>query len=983
MTVTIDVPTTAPLERDAPERDVLAGLAPAPSHGDGAGDGPGGDESDDVEVAAVTATLVAVSGALSALGAAWMVGGIFRGNEARLVGFLGVLVGGGLSYAATRWRATLLNYLVLPAALLVGAGLMASSSGAGTSSLPALVKDAATSSQVLQPPVDFAPGWRLILVVVLALLTAAASVLALSLARTRLAVAVPVPLTVAAALVQPPGRAVITSAVSLAFVVMALATSYAADGIGETFDARFELRRLGRSAIACVVLIVALIAASNVSFLFPDTSKHRVIPPRRPPVSPPPKDVPLYEVRGPLTGPLRVGVIDVYDVKQHAWLLPPVDNQRLDRLHLPAAVPGPGPTTKGAPSRITVRIDQATGHVLPMVAGASRIDGSASIDYDPRTQTLALANRPVYTGLSYTLTVAPPPTGAQLSAASGTVRPSLKEFLTAPPVPREVEALLAKAPPGAYAKLQFARAALYMHFTAAGQGKPTDVSADRVVQFLRGGKGNPYELTAAEALLARWVGLPSRIGFGYYNGQRLPNGTVQLRPTNASTYLEVNVAPYGWVPVIGTPPRAQESLSRNQQRTNTQIEASPDLGLQLFLPVRQPDNIPLDEYVRYYAVRVVPIAAVAGLLLLAYPVALKRLRRRRRRQWAAAHGPGGSVAVAYCELRDLLVDLALPGRLTTPLELVEIVANDEEHAELAWLVTRGLWGDLRSQLTDEDADNARQLAASVGSRIAKAQPETARLLAAVSRASLRWPFSVEVPNVWWQQRRPRPSLRHSFRRLRPGLATSLIVVLAVLVTGACSGSEAAKPEPRLPLPTRLAPSTIAGLTAHDEDKASKAYIAAARDHNVIVGGGKVLSFSRDGLIQAALQVGQLRPGYVTTDRDVVKAITASFASGGAVDELRAQRGHELFGSTQGSQRLYLWFPTSQSMALLVVRAQITAGAAEALARGLIDYADGRPINERALAAAFAASLPAPSDAGPQSPSPTTTSPARTDSEVTP
>ena len=58
------------------------------------------------------------------------------------------------------------------------------------------------------------------------------------------------------------------------------------------------------------------------------------------------------------------------------------------------------------------------------------------------------------------------------------------------------------------------------------------------------------------------------------------------------------------------------------------------------------------------------------------------------------------MAVAYCELRDRMIDLALPGRGTTPLELVELVEEDEEHAELAWLVTRGLWGDLRSGLTD-------------------------------------------------------------------------------------------------------------------------------------------------------------------------------------------------------------------------------------------------------------------------------------------
>jgi len=922
-------------------------------------------EVDEREVSPVTATLVAVSGGLSALGAAWMVGGMFRGPEARLVAILGVLLGGGLSFAATKWRAPVLQYLVLPAALLVGAGLMSSSSGGGTSSLPSLVKDAATTSQVLQPPVDFAPGWRLILVVVLALLTASASALALALRRTRLAVAVPVVLTVAAALVQPPGSAVTTSAVSVGLVVMGLATSYAADGVGDSFDVGFEMRRLGRSAAAGVVLIAALVAASKVSFLFPDKNSHHVIPPRKPPVSPPPKDVPLYEVRGPINGPLRVGVIDVYDAKQQAWLLPPVDDQRLVRLHLPAAVPSAtGSTvrtaTSGTPALVTVRIDQATGHVLPELAGTARIEGSGSVEYDPRTQTLALPSRPVYTGLTYTLSVPPVPTGAQLSAASGAVPPEEKQFLTVPPPPAAVEALLAKAPQGAYAKLQYLRAALYSKFTAAGQGKPTDVSADRVAQLLQGGTGNPYELTASEALLARWAGIPSRMGFGYYNGQMQPDGSIQFRPTNAATYLEVFLAPYGWVPVIGTPPRAQESLSSNQQRTNTQIKASPDLGLQLLLPVRQPDNIPIYEYVRYYAVRALPIVAGGGLLLLLYPVALKRLRRRRRARWAAAHGPAGAVAVAYCELRDRILDLALPGRGATPLELVELVDEDEEHAELAWLVTRGLWGDLRGQLTSDDALTANQLATSVSNRIAKAQPETARLLAAVSRASLRHPFSPEVPNVWWQTRLPRPNLGVALRRIRPAHATPVVVLLAALFTGGCGGPQATRASVPVPFPTRIAPSIVAGLTVHDEVKAEQEYASHARDRNVIVGYGKVLSFSRGGVIQAALQVGQFKAGYTSTDRQVVKAITASLSADASVVRLRPERAHVLFGSSQGSQRVYLWFPTTQSMALLVVRAQITQGAAEALARGLIDYGAGGTINETALAAAFATSLPPPS-----------------------
>ncbi len=901
-------------------------------------DAPEEVELDTESITAASLGLAAVSAALSAAGAAWMIGGLFRGSGARLVGFLGVLIGTGFAYLATRLRSTVLQYLVAPASLLVGAVLMGSASGAGTSSLPSLVRDAATSSHLLQPPIDFAPGWRLILVVVLALLAAAGCTLALSLSRPRLAVAIPTPLTVVAALVQPGSSAITTSAVAVGVVMMALATSYAADGVGDTFDARFELRRLGRSALAGVILVGLLIAASKVEFLFPDTEQNHVVPPRRPPVSPPQPDVPLYRVKGTLTGPLRVGVIDVYDTKEQAWLLPPVDRSRLERLKLPADVPG-APAASGAATSITVTVQQAKGHLLPTIAGARRVTGDATTDYDPRTQLFELATRPVFTGLEYTVSANPAPNGEQLSKVDESVPRSIREFLDAPPRPPAVEDLMAKAPLARFARLQFIRAELYKKFVAAGQGKPTDVSADRVVELLNGDTGNPYELTASEALLARWAGIPSRMGFGYFDGEKKSNGEVEFRPANAATYLEVYMGQYGWIPVIGTPPRAQQSLSNNQRNNDSSIQASPELGIVVYLPVRQPNALPIYAYARYYLVRALPIVALLGSLLLLYPVGLKALRRRRRAAWAAQRGAAGEVAVAYCELRDHMIDLALPGRATTPLELVELVEPDEEHEELAWLATRGLWGDLRGQLTAADAAAARELAASVRTRITKAQPETVQLLAKVARASLRSPYSAEVPNVWWKLRlRP---------RRRPKMAAMAAVV--ALLFGACS-SGGTKAEPTVAFPTRLAPASVAGLEVHEETKASDAYRKGARDNDVIVSQGKVLSFNKAGLVQAALQVAQLKQGYVATDKDVADAIARSV---GDMKRLKAQRGHAVFNLVDGTQRIYLWFPTPKAMALLVVRAEVTKGAAEALARGLIDYGDGRAMNDVALTAAFA------------------------------
>lgn len=918
-------------------------------------------EADDRVVTPAALGFAVVSGALSSAGAAWMVSGTFRGGEARLIALLGVVVGAGLVWLGTRVRSSVMPYLVLPVALLVGAVLMGSATGAGTSSLGALVRDAVSSSQVLQPPLDFAPGWRLILLVVLALVSSAACSLALALKRPRLAVALPVPLTIVAALVQPTETAVTTGAVAVGFVLMGLSTSFAADGVGDRFDSGFELRRVGRSLLGGLVVVGLLVAASQLSFLFPDQEITRVIPPQRPPISPPQPDVPLYRVDGPLETPLRVGVIDHYDVEEQAWMLPPVDQSRLVRTELPADLVDDAGDEPDA-LRVTVTVEQASGHLMPMPAASYRVEGDAVADYDPRTQSLSFVGRPVFTGLTYEVVSRPAPDGRQLSNVTFDELPAdLEEFLVAPPIPSIVDELLADAPEGEYARLQVLRGALYETFVASGEGQPTDVSGARVVELLNGATGNPYELTAAEALLARWAGLPARIGFGYFRGAQDEGASIEFRPADAATYLEIWMGDLGWVPIIGTPPKAQQSLNNNQRNMDPNIQSAPELGISVFLPVRSGDGLPVFVYARYYLARVVPAVLGLGLLVLQYPVVLKRIRDRRRREWARARGPAGALAVAYCRLRDQMVDLSLPGGGLTPLELVELVDEDEEHAELAWLVTRGLWGDLRGRLTEEDAEIGRRLVASVRDRLTKAQPETARLLARLSRASLREPWSRDVPNVWYELRLrgrlPHPSLRRVIRpvqsllrRVRPTAATSLLVLLAALfITGCSSGQPAAVEDTEAPFPTRLAPDAVAGMIVREEDKAQDAYAEGALDDNVIVDEGKVLSFSRNGLIQAALQVAQLKPGYVTSDDEVARAIADSL---GEMDELRPQRDRELRVLRDGSQRVYLWFPTRNAMALLVLRTQIPEGAAESLSRALIDYGDGLEVNESALSAAF-------------------------------
>jgi hypothetical protein len=80
----------------------------------------------------------------------------------------------------------------------------------------------------------------------------------------------------------------------------------------------------------------------------------------------------------------------------------------------------------------------------------------------------------------------------------------------------------------------------------------------------------------------------------------------------------------------------------------------------------------------------------------------------------------------------------------TPLMYLERFIDDDEHIELAWLVTRVLWGDLQDDASLQLAVAAEELSRSLRRRIGSAQPATVRFVASVSRLSLRNPFAPDL-----------------------------------------------------------------------------------------------------------------------------------------------------------------------------------------------------------------------------------------------
>jgi hypothetical protein len=861
----------------------------------GRSDGPGEEAS---------AVRVAVAAGLAAAAGGWVFAGVFDSWLARLLGLLAPALGAAVAaLAATRYRQNVLAaWAAVPVAVVAG-WLVVLPDGAAA---PRLVVEALRSGGISQPPVPFDPGWRFLLVAIVVLAASAAAGLALSAGNALLAPLLGAGMVVAGVLVQPTDGALI--AVCGALVLLAAAMAVA---VGGESGGGFEARRLGRGAAALAGLVAFVVVLSQLGFLFPDNPDHQVIPPKRPEVPPAAPDRVLFRVKADRPLPLRLGVLDVYDGR--GFLTPPYDSERfrpIDRR----------PASGGV--RVAITVEDLGGHLLPGLAEPQAVTGTgAKVEVDPRTGQLRLPKARARKGLTYTVIGGPVPSAGALDE-SGPAPGALKEFTDVPAPPKLVADLLAAAPGPStpYSRVQFVRAALYNRVVAAGAGNPKDVPPSRVVDFLDGKEASPFEITAAEVLLARWAGVPARLGYGYYD----PSGAAEVRPRNGATWLEAYFEGSGWVPVVGSPPRAKSSFTRAPKKQDPLVRPTDALALVVYVPVRLTTVQLLYTLVRYWLLRVLPLLLAAGLAWALLPVALRALRRWRRRRWATGRGAPDRLLVAYAELRDAAIDLNVGRPDMTALEFTEALAPDDEHRQLAWLVTRGLWGDLQRDLAESDVKAAEDMAASVARRLRRAQPTPNRFGGMVSRASLADPWSTEIPSL------------HLRRRLDRRLAV-LVALLAVgFAVSAIKTGDGADQVAGGGVPGRVAPGRVGDVELRPEPTVEKAFAEAGP--STILAEGRLLSVRRGDDLEGSLQVAAFKPGITAAEGRVRRAVVKSIGRG----QFRLTR----IGSLRAyvldlpEQRFLLWFPPDgRSYDLLVTRS--TFDQADRLLTQVVAYQQGR------------------------------------------
>lgn len=896
-------------------------------------------------VSAREAMTIGIAAFLSSAGAGWMCAAIFAGVFPYAVAVLGAFLGAGLVAVSYRSaRPAFIQLLLIPATLVVGAIMLAPYTGQGES-LPGLIAQAVRRGGLQFAPVHFLPGWHFLLLLLTALMGGAAAAIGAARGQARLATFLPLPLLFIASLIQPKERGFLATGVGLACIVASLAVSYGAELSREdSTTGRFEVRRLVRAATVMSGLGVVLVLIAQAGFLFPPAAPSAALPPRHPLLPPPVANKLLFTLNSPVAIPIRVGVLDGY--AGNGWETPPYDPTLLRKVPGSGVVPAdaavpvapPAQSVKASSSlNLTFRLANLTGEVFPDAALPESINPNNNhLTYDPRTQVLETTGT-VRPGITYFEDAAPAPSAKQMEAAT-TPPASLKLFEQAPPAPSAIAALLAKAPANAFDRVQFLRTALYKKVIAKGAGVPANVSPDDVVAMLSGKTATPYQIVGAEALLARWAGVPARIGYGYYNTTPTSPGVFDIYPGDGASWLEAYFGGVGWVPLVGQPLHAEASLSK--QKPKQKILPSQQLGLQVLVPMRLPDNQQLYTLVRWWAEVLAPYLVGLALIWTFWPGVVKAIRRRRRARWARRQGPAGRVLAAYAEMRDVASDLRIGSTGELPLTFLNNVAADDEHEELAWLVTRALWGDLRRDLRRDDADAAERMAASVMKRLVTAQSAVNRAVAFAARTSLREPYTWDIPAFW---RAPRAdSSRRSLRRKAtlvgsPAVALALVLALAATALTGCSSAQAAG----LPvgLPSRVAPAQLTvGAETFEIRREHNAESAFARAGSAsLVAIGRVYTVRLNTAVQASLQVGALKSDVDARKPSVRRGILTSIFGKqwrGAPRPLPG--GVSVYQGQWSSQALDVYFSPSGRYYDLFLSQQSFADAGAVFA-GLITY----------------------------------------------
>ncbi len=422
-------------------------------------------------------------------------------------------------------------------------------------------------------------------------------------------------------------------------------------------------------------------------------------------------------------------------------------------------------TTK---TMIRLNKDQSGLAILPLPYAPDKLDAPAGSWLELRNSLMVLSDRAALSGLQYTVTSKEAqPTGAQIDK-SGVIPTGIQaaDGYYNGPYGTHLLQIAQKHTAGATSNLQIALDLENWFRSKAFTYSLTNLpsGSNWLVKFLTTDKrGVCRQFAWAFAVLARLVGIPSRIAVGYTAGTYSNSShRWQVTTADAHAWPELYFSGYGWLRFEPTPTaRGQGTATLPGYAT-----AAGSSGSTTPTGPQGPHNRntgPLTGHSgKVHKGRITPLAGIAPgsvhqarssgsgivlavlivvFLLLAWPSVTRLVTRRRR--WLMASGDAGLADAAWRELVDDMADLGLPcGPSETPRAVARRIGsavNLDPYAVQA--VTRLSAAEERARYAQSPqpgaglASDVRAVRRAAAASVSRAQRVRARLLPASTLAA--------------------------------------------------------------------------------------------------------------------------------------------------------------------------------------------------------------------------------------------------------
>ncbi|MEV4106012.1 DUF3488 and transglutaminase-like domain-containing protein [Nonomuraea sp. NPDC049695] len=371
------------------------------------------------------------------------------------------------------------------------------------------------------------------------------------------------------------------------------------------------------------------------------------------------------------------------------------------------------------------------GTWLPAAERPEQVSGVRGLVVDPESGALLAAERPAKgTGYEVTSRV-PKPTKDELLAAAPVHDPGLTAF-PAGPQQRLFRKLAQEATKGATTPItQAYRLQKYLRTNASYDvTAPPGHSLKGLEFFLQTThRGTSEQFATAFALMARTLGLPSRVVVGFRPGEA-SGGMYHVKSGHVLAWAEIKFDKLGWRPFYPTPGRS--GAKDDHDVVSSAIEESEELEGEFTRggsdrpKTSQPQATGNGEEPGSGPAMWVVASVAGGALLAAYAcvvVALPWWRRRRRRR---AQGPEQRVLGAWRQTCD---DLGLKGE--DALTAAEVVARQSAEISPHILALAEISNFVRyapDAVTEDAATEAWQRSDAIRGAVRARTPLTTRLL---------------------------------------------------------------------------------------------------------------------------------------------------------------------------------------------------------------------------------------------------------------